>query len=497
MAPISFGRRIAQLAQRHPEDRALVFAELDGTETPVAWTELDRRADQVAHLLEHRGVQQGSMVTVALPNSPEHMTVTIAAWRLGACVLPLRYDLPEWERNRLLEVARPTVVVGDWPLTEQSTVSSADLETSRTIPPEPVPDRVADPAIAIATSGSTGLPKLIVSPGPGVYDPDLPTYQSAQRMGSGPGQVQLVPAPLYHTNGFRISHGALDRDELVILMRRFDAALCADLIERHQVTTVTMAPTMLLRLARLPGIEHRDFSSLQSVLQGAGPCPPWLARWWIDRIGPERFFVSYGASERVGLTFLRGDEWLAHPGSVGRGLGTEVRILDDTGRELPPGQVGEIFLRPTDTRPGGHIYVGAPPAKQTPDGFTSVGDVGWLDEDDYLHIADRRVDMIVSGGANVFPAEVEAALLEHPAVADCAVVGLADEEWGSRVHAVVQAADPTAPPMEEELRRHCRDRLAAYKVPKSFSLTAALPRNEAGKLNRSALAAELGSSPSR
>jgi bile acid-coenzyme A ligase len=309
-------------------------------------------------------------------------------------------------------------------------------------------------------------------------------------MGAGRGQVQLVPAPLYHTNGFRISHGALDRDELVVLMERFDAALCADLVERHRVTTVTMAPVMLLRLARLPGIERRDFSSLRSVLQGAGPCPPWLVRFWIDLVGPERFFISYGASERVGVTFLGGDEWLEHPGSVGRGLNTEVRILDDEGGDTPTGEVGEIFLRQTSDGASGHVYLGAPPAKRTPDGFTSVGDMGWLDEDGYLYIADRRVDMIVSGGANVFPAEVEAALSEHPELSDVVVVGVPDEEWGRRVHAIVQPRDAAAPPSLAALDAHVRERIAGWKAPKTYEFLAELPRNEAGKIRRSALAAE-------
>jgi bile acid-coenzyme A ligase len=492
MAPVSFGRRIRELAELHPDAPALVIADLGGNERVVSWAELDRRADQMAALLAGRGVEAGSMVAVAMANSPEHMMATVAAWRLGACVLPLRYDLPDWERNRLLAVADPAVVVGDWPLPGHAVVTTAELDETASLAAGPLPDYVADPAIAIATSGSTGQPKLIVSPGPGTYDSDVPAYQTAQRMGSGPGQVQLVPAPLYHTNGFRISHGALDRDELVVLMERFDAALCADLIERHRVTTVTMAPVMLLRLARLPGIEGRDLSSLRSVLQGAGPCPPWLVRFWIDLVGPERFFISYGASERVGVTFLAGDEWLEHPGSVGRGLSTEVRILDDDGRQVPTGEVGEIFLRQTTDGATGCVYLGAPAAKRTADGFTSVGDMGWLDDDGYLYIADRRVDMIVSGGANVYPAEVEAALLEHPGVADCGVVGLPDDEWGSRVHAVIEPADPESPPSEDELRRHCRERLAAYKVPKSWSVTDRLPRTEAGKLNHSALAAELG-----
>ncbi|MDE3086509.1 MAG: AMP-binding protein [Acidobacteriota bacterium] len=490
MAPISFGRRTAQLAELHPDEAALVFARTDGTERVVTWAELDGWANQMARLLEERGVGPRSMVAVALPNSPEHVAVDIAGWRLGACVLPLRPDLPDWERRRLLDVASPAVLVGDWPAEGHTVVSSAELDGARSLPAGPVEDRVPDPAFAIATSGSTGRPKLIVSPGPGVYDAEAPTALH-QGMGAARRPVQLVPAPMYHTNGYRILHLALDRDELVVLMERFDAALAAELIERHRVTSVTMAPVMLLRLARLEGIEERDLTSVTSILQGAASCPPWLVRWWIEHVGPEHFFISYGASERVGLAFLRGDEWLAHPGSVGRGLNTDIRILDDEGGDLPTGEVGEIFLRQTSDEPSGYRYVGAPPAKQTPDGFTSLGDMGWLDTDGYLYIADRRVDMIVTGGANVFPAEVEAALLEHPEVADCAVVGLPDEEWGSRVHAVVQPRHPGKPPAEDDLRRHCRERLAGYKVPKSVSFMSPLPRTEAGKLNHGALAAQL------
>ena len=494
MAPISFGRRTAQLAELHPDEPALVFADTDGSEQVVTWAELDARANQLARLLAAQGVRPGAMVAVALPNSPDHVAVDIAGWRLGACVLPLRPDLPEWERRRLLDVASPAAVVGDWPAEGHTAIGAAELEWSRSLSADAVEDHVPDPAFAIATSGSTGRPKLIVSPGPGVYDADAPTALQ-QGMGVARRPVQLVPAPMYHTNGYRICHLALDRGELVVLMARFDAAQAAALIERHQVTSVTMAPVMLLRLARLEGIEGRDLSSITSVLQGAASCPPWLVRWWIERVGPEHFFISYGASERVGLAFLRGDEWLAHPGSVGRGLNTDIRILDDDGKALPAGEVGEIFLRQTSEEPSGYFYVGAPPAKQTPDGFTSLGDMGWLDEDGYLYIADRRVDMIVTGGANVFPAEVEAALLEHPEVADCAVVGLPDEEWGARVHAVVQPRHPAHPPAQEDLRRHCRERLAAYKVPKTVSWMSPLPRTDAGKLNHGALAAQLTGDP--
>jgi bile acid-coenzyme A ligase len=193
----------------------------------------------------------------------------------------------------------------------------------------------------------------------------------------------------------------------------------------------------------------------------------------------------------------RGDEWLAHPGTVGRGSSTEIRILDPDGRRaLEPGEVGEIFLRST----AGFVaagatafeYVNAPPPPRTDDGFTSIGDLGWLDEDGYLFIADRRVDMIVTGGVNVFPAEVEAALTEHPGVADAVVIGLADREWGRRVHAIVSLDPSPAGDGLDPIRlmAHCRERLSGPKVPKSIEIVDRLPRTEAGKLNRQDLAAE-------
>jgi bile acid-coenzyme A ligase len=246
------------------------------------------------------------------------------------------------------------------------------------------------------------------------------------------------------------------------------------------------------RIIMLPGVREgqRDFSSIQAIQSSAAPCPIWLKQAWIDLLGPEKVHEVYGSAEGIGATMIRGDEWLEHQGSVGRPVNCELRILDEAGNDLPPGEVGEIFTRPTETDGPTFQYVGAPNAKSTPDGFYSIGDLGWLDANGYLFIADRRTDMIVSGGANVYPAEVEAALHDHPAIADLAVVGVPDEEWGRRVHAVVQPADPAHPPPVAELDAWARERITSYKVPKTYELVAELPRNEAGKIRRSALAAE-------
>jgi bile acid-coenzyme A ligase len=195
--------------------------------------------------------------------------------------------------------------------------------------------------------------------------------------------------------------------------------------------------------------------------------------------------------ESIGSADVRGDEWLGHPGTVGRpSFDTEVKILDEDARPLPPNELGEIYMRRTDVSDPTYSYLGAPQIRATPDGFRSVGDLGWIDEDGYLFIADRRVDMIVSGGVNIFPAEVENAISEHPAVDDVAVIGLPDEDWGRRVHAVIQLRGELPRPSAADLDRHCRQRLNSYKVPKTYEFVDALPRDEGGKIRRSLLLSE-------
>ena len=223
----------------------------------------------------------------------------------------------------------------------------------------------------------------------------------------------LVMAPMYHTNGFATLFSLLAGDHLVVL-QKFDAARIVDLIEAHGITTFTATTLMLQRIADLPDIEQRDLSSLVWFLQGAAVISPSLVQRWIDLVGAEKVYQSYGMTEGIGLCAIRGDEWLAHPGSVGRGFrGTEIKILDEDGTELPAGEIGEIYMRSPSS--GMFHYIGgAPLPPRTVDGFSTGGDLGWLEPEGYLHIVDRRVDMIITGGANVFPAEVETALIDHP-----------------------------------------------------------------------------------
>jgi bile acid-coenzyme A ligase len=483
--PVSFGRRITQLAEQRADGTAIVFAPQEGSERFVTWQELDVASNRAARAMEAAGVGRSSLVLIGLPNSIEHVVAALGAWKLGACVLPLRWDLPDWERDRVLALAAPTVIVADWDPGSAYRRMSRDELSDPSLPSEPLPDVVARPARAIASSGSTGTPKIILSSRPGEGVPGASLHNpTAVYMRQHAGQVVLVPAPLYHTNGFLMIHSALFEGQTAVVMQRFEPARALDLIERHRVNTFVAVTIMLQRMARQPDISQRDLSSIESMLHGGAPLPEWVARAWIDLVGPTRFFVCYGSSEQAGTTMTRGDVWLEHPGTVGQPFQSELKILGPTGEELPPGEVGEIWMRWVGQTEPVFDYRGATPQVRE-DFFASVGDLGSVDDDGFLYLADRRKDLIISGGANVFAAEVEAALSDHPGVDDVVVVGVPDDEWGQRVHAVVQTTANAPAPTADELRAHCRGRLAPYKVPRTFAFVDKLSRSDAGKIRRS------------
>lgn len=484
---VSFGAMCRRLAEAEPAAPAIIFARRDGAERVVTRRELDRRSNQVARLLARRGAGEGSFVFVGLANCPEHYIVTLAIWKLGACVLPISPHLPARERDGLIEVGQPSVVVGDWddlptePVRCQTVIDSVDLDDS------PLPDKIPHPGKAIGSGGSTGRPKIIVDPSPWAREPGFWANNRAFPVDFAMGQVQLVPGALHHNMPFGWGHMGLFHAHTIVLMEKFDAAQAVDLIEKHHVQFMTLVPTMMNRIAKLPDIKSRDLSSVQSIVHSAAMCPPWVKQAWIDLIGPEKVFEGYGASEAIGHTTIRGDEWLKKPGSVGKpAVDTLVKIFDEQGREAPPGEVGLVYFKRLSPDPT-YYYVGSKPAPTTDDGFATVGDLGWLDADGYLFPADRRVDMIISGGANIYPAEIEAVLSEHPDVFDVAVIGLPDDDWGRRVHAVIHAKDPANPPTSAALDAYCRANLSSYKAPKSYEFVDALPRDEAGKIRRSAM----------
>jgi bile acid-coenzyme A ligase len=274
----------------------------------------------------------------------------------------------------------------------------------------------------------------------------------------------------------------------VALLPRFDAAETLAAIEKHKGSVLYMVPTMMKRILRLPDEERLsyDLSSLRVVWHLAEPCPEWLKQAWIDWLGAERIFELYAGTEAQTATVITGAEWLAHRGSVGKVVPGTVLITDEDGQEVSVGEMGEVWMRSLRGAPT-YKYIGAS-ARTMEGGWESLGDMGYLDADGYLYLGDRAADMILSGGANIYPAEIESAIQEHPAIKSCAVIGLPDDDKGNTVHAILEA-DPNEV-SEQELKTFLGERLVIYKVPRTYEFVDFALRDDAGKVRRSALRAE-------
>ncbi len=469
MAAIPIGVAVRVLADRQPERPAITCV----GET-VLWRDLETRTNRLAHTLERLGVGQDDFVTIGLPNGIAFYETCIAAWKLGATPQPISYRLPRRERDEIVALVQPALVVTE-PIEPDPEASDQPI----------VPDRIAPAFKAPTSGGSTGRPKIIVSGQDGTTDLDSPPGLGSLAS-RRPGQTELVAGPLYHNGPFVFSVPGLLSGGHLVVMTRFDASEALRLIEEHRVEWTMLVPTMMLRIWRLPEQERlgRDLSSLRAFLHVAAPCPAWLKHEWINWLGADVVYELYAGTEAQGVTVISGEEWLAHEGSVGRPMPGRMKITDDDGNELPPGEIGEIWMKPPEEG-ATYRYLGA--EARTRDGWESLGDMGWMDDDGYLYLADRRTDLILAGGANIYPAEVEAALMEHPAITSCAVIGLPDEDLGQRVHAVLEVSGPVA---DDELSEFLGERLVRYKVPRSFERVDGQVRDDAGKVRRTALAAE-------
>ncbi|MDY6923494.1 MAG: AMP-binding protein [Pseudomonadota bacterium] len=473
--PVPLGAILAHHAKNAPSRLAVVQADVG-----VSYGELDARTNRRARWLAAQGVAYGDFVTVALPNGLEFYETIFALWKLGAIpnIVAARLARPEMEA--ILDIVRPRLVVGS--------VSAPGVTTLAA--DQPVPDRYSTDALpeaisphwkAMTSGGSTGRPKVIVDAMRAQWNPEEGFL--LQR----PGDVVLNPGPLYHNAPFHCISMALFVGATIVEMGRFDALRALQLIEAHKVNWVTMVPTMMHRIWQLGPEVLADFSlpSLRMMLHMAAPCAPWLKEAWIEWLGGDRVWEYYGTTEGIGSTIISGTDWLAHRGSVGRVRdGYQMKILDDEGRERAAGEVGEVYFRPEGGPGSTYHYLGS--ASKRVGDWETVGDLGSVDAAGYLYLADRRNDLIISGGANIYPAEVEAAIDAHPAVRGSAVIGLPDEEWGARVHAIVQPVED-AGLEEQELLDFVADRLARFKLPRSIEFTLEPLRDEAGKVRRAAL----------
>jgi bile acid-coenzyme A ligase len=470
-----FPRVLRELADADPDRPAITCGELT-----VTRRNLERQASRLARAYRDLGVGPGDFVTITLPNSVEFYVSVIATWKLGAIPQPLSSRLPEAERAAIIKLARPALIVGVDPAEHPQHASvPRGFEPAADPDGRPLPEAVSPAWKAPTSGGSTGRPKLIVSGSPAMFAP-----QDAARFHLEPADRQLVPGPLFHTAPFGHSFFGLMRGQHLVVLPRFDAGAALDAIRRHRITFMTVVPTMLLRMLRVieqfPG--RYDLSSLRVLWHLGAPCAPWLKRAWIDLLDADKVWELYGGTEAQAIAIINGTDWLAHPGSVGRPALGEMVILGDDGEVMPAGKVGEIFMRPPPGAAPTFRYIGAEARER--DGWTSLGDLGWMDEDRYLYISDRRTDMIVTGGANVYPAEVEAAIESHPQVLSSAVVGLPSPDLGQQVHAVVQATGDLA---ADDLLDHLRTRLVAYKLPRSVEFVGYSLRDDAGKVRRAAV----------
>jgi bile acid-coenzyme A ligase len=475
---ISFIQRLEDLANEQPDAVAITC----GGES-ITRRELVDQGYSLAVYLHENGTREGDMVTVAVPNSIDFFIAYVAAWRLGATPQPISSRLPQRELDAILDLANPSAIVG---ATENSYEGRTCIPLGFRAPNRSashLPYVVSAAWKAPTSGGSTGRPKLIVSGDPAALNPDAPVPLMMD-----PGGCLVMPGPLYHNGPAVWSCQALLYGLQVALLPRFDALQTLQEIETHRGTVLYMVPTMMKRILRLPDEERltHDLSSLRVVWHLAEPCPEWLKQAWIDWLGAERIFELYAGTEAQTATIISGPEWLAHRGSVGKVVPGTVAITDEDGNEVSVGEMGEVWMRSLRETPT-YRYLGAS-ARTREGGWESLGDMGRLDEDGYLYLGDRAADMILSGGANIYPAEIESAIQEHPSVKSCAVIGLPDDDKGNVVHAIIEAEGDAID--VDDLKKFLGERLVTYKIPRTFEFVDFALRDDAGKVRRSALRAE-------
>lgn len=478
----------------------------------ISQDDLKLEAAQVASALRATGVQHGERVSVVVRNDPDFLMLSAACGLLGVVPVPVNWHWRGAELRHVLthsesrvvfanscfvdeveKVLPDAVALVEVPVRdEQAAAYGACAPTGR----HPMLDEWRDghapltdqlpsaPLGLIYTSGTTGLPK-------GVIREAMTPEQSAQvalstlgGMGLAPGMSTIITAPMYHSapNAQGVFALALGID--LTIMARFDPEQFLRLVEEHQLTHAQVVPTMFVRLLELPQTvrDRYDLSSLQAVVHAAAPCPAHIKRRMIEWFGPV-IREYYGGTETGIIVTCDSHEWLAHEGTVGKPIeGADIRVFDPEGNVLPQGEAGEVYVKPPAYSPR-FTYLGQDDKREEidRDGYLSIGDVGRVDADGFLYLSDRARDMVISGGVNIYPIEIEACLLELPGVKDAAVFGIPDDSYGEALAAHVDV-DPAAGITENAIRDHVRAKLAGYKVPRVVVFDDDLPREESGKI---------------
>ena len=484
-----------------PDRPAVVMA---GTGRVTTYGELVTASRRIAALLWGRGLRHGDCVAILMDNGEAFLEVAWAAQRIGLRYVGLSTRMQPAEVTYILNDSGAVVLFTAATLVDNAAAAVAEapgvrlrFTTGGADSGFEALDLALDQAPAVSpeeregvdllySSGTTGRPKGVVAAlplSPLGTPPGVATLLH-DRWGFDERTVYLSPAPLYHAAPLRFCMTVHRYGGTVVVMEKFDAEAALELIERHRATHTQMVPTMLIRMLKLPAEQRaaHDLSSLEVVVHAAAPCPADAKRELIDWLGPI-VHEYYSSTENYLFTALDAEEWLAHPGSVGRALIGTAHILDDQGNELPPGETGTVWSE--DGLPFEYLHDPEKTAQARNErGWTTVGDLGYLDGDGYLHLSDRRTDLVLSGGVNVYPQEAENVLVGHPDVADAAVFGIPHDELGEVVHAVVQprAGLAVGADLEAQLLAHCQEKLARYKCPRGIDFADELPRQATGKL---------------
>ncbi|MFT5011446.1 MAG: long-chain acyl-CoA synthetase [Patiriisocius sp.] len=490
-----------ELAQNFADKPAYIMAASGET---ISFADLESCSNQGAHLFRSLGLQRGDHIAILLENHPRFLQICLAALRSGIYFTAISYRLQEAEVEYIVNDCHAKVfitskdrqVVVDKLLGKIPNITEAYMldgviagfesweEALASQPTTPISDESTG-ASMLYSSGTTGRPKGVLKALPeGEFGVDEGPNLFTMLYGATEDTIYLTPAPLYHAAPLAFTLGFMLGGMTCVVMEHFEAEAALATIEKYQVTHSQWVPTMFVRMLKLDEADRlkHDVSSLQCAIHAAAPCPikikEQMIEWWGKII-----HEYYAGSEGNGFVAINSEEWLAHKGSVGKGLTAQLHIVSDEGEELPAGEVGTIFFE------GGGEFEYYNDSEKTNEsrntkGWSTLGDVGYLDEEGFLYLTDRKSYMIISGGVNIYPQEAENILVSHPLVMDAAVFGVPNEDFGEEVKAVIQPKDfnDAGPELEAELIEYCRSHLSHIKCPRSIDFDKELPRHPTGKL---------------
>ncbi len=488
-------------AKRYPEKLGLVFEDKYYT-----WKEVNSRVNKLAHAMLDRGIRKGDRIGILMENNHRYWEINWALTKLGIITVPLSYRLKTMELKNLINYSEPRgLFVGkesvdlansvkdaksiEWFVqVEDASAGEDDYESLLLKYADTEPESVGDDDDTFAlifTSGTTGVPKGAMLSNLNV---EANSYNEFVADRSVKEDINLIATPMYHVGAIFVSNTYLMLGCTNVFMRHFDVKELLETIERERVTVCLLIPTMLNMVLNHPDFDKYDLSSLRLIFYGGAPMHQAVLKKAMEKLNCS-YTQGYGLTETLEGTFLEAEDHviegtetqLKRTTSAGReAVGAEVRVVDNQGKELPPGEVGEIIIKSRSIIKG---YWNMPEASAEviKDGWFYTGDLGYFDEDRYLFVVDRKKDMIISGGVNIYPKEIEELLYKHPAVLEAAVIGVPDQVWGESIMAVIACREGFTL-TEQEVIDYCKENIASYKKPKAVAFLAELPKNPSGKI---------------